>query len=45
MAQEMADQFAVEHKSKIYITPVMFLRMFKTFKKLLRERKVVVEDI
>jgi len=45
LAQEMTTRFAIEHEQNLYMTPTMFLRMFKVFKKLLKERSVVVQDI
>ena len=37
--------FAKETGQKLYITPALFVRMFKTFKLLLNERRKKVEEI
>lgn len=44
-AQEMTKRFAEDQGQILYMTPTMFLRVFNTYKKLLKERQVVVKDI
>ena len=44
-AQEMTKKFAEDQGQVLYMTPAMFLRVFNCYKKLLKERHVVVKDI
>jgi dynein heavy chain len=44
-AQEMTKRFAEDQGQILYMTPTMFLRVFNCYKKLLKERQVVVKDI
>lgn len=44
-AQEMTKKFAEDQGQVLYMTPAMFLRVFDCYKKLLKERHVVVKDI
>ena len=41
----MTKKFAEDTGQILYLTPVMFLSVFKMFKKLLKERQNVVKDI
>lgn len=45
IAQETTKKYAEDQGHIIYITPSMFLRVFKCYTKLLRERQEVVKDI
>ena len=45
IAQDMTKKFAEDTGQILYMTPVMFLSVFKQFKKLLKERQNVVKDI
>ena len=44
-SQEMTKKFAEDQNQILYMTPTMFLRVFNCYKKLLKERQVVVKDI
>ena len=44
-AQEMTKKVAEDQGQVLYMTPAMFLRVFNCYKKLLKERHVVVKDI
>ena len=44
-AQEMTKKFAEDQGQVLYMTPVMFLRVFNVYKKLLKERQSVVKEI
>ena len=44
-AQEMTKKLAEKKGQILYLTPTMFLRVFNCYKKLLKERQVVVKDI
>jgi len=44
-AQELTKKFAEDQGQILYMTPTMFLRVFNCYKKLLKERQVVVKDI
>jgi|TARA_B110000285_G_C14851549_1_gene480167 uncharacterized membrane protein YccC len=41
----MTKKFAEDQGQVLYMTPAMFLRVFNCYKKLLKERHVVVKDI
>lgn len=44
-AADMSKKFHEEHKHVIYFTPVFFIRTFRTFRRLLAERKSNVVEI
>ena len=44
-AQEMTKKFSEDEGQVLYLTPTLFLRVFDSYKKLLKERQVVVKDI
>ena len=43
--KKMAKKFKDEHQHTLYFTPVFFIRTFKTYRNLLKERKKNVEEI
>ena len=45
LAQEITKKYAEMEGQILYLTPTMYLRVFKTYTKLLKERQEVVKDI
>ena len=44
-AQDMTKKYAEEQGQVMYLTPILYLRVFSCYRKLLKERQEVVKDI